>query len=145
MTFLKKARYVYLSEQKGIYFRNFGAFQVQRNLNPPKGVHCYDNHVNQDGNYCTDKELIQYEYKMIPVFLPEGNFLLSLTEYLQKNNIDPRIAKDSVFKSKHNTIFFNPGPLGLACFFPRALISDAVEALFRAVSDLAFRGIFLIK
>lgn len=121
---------------KGVNIRGFGAFtfDIQTDLPRPANIN------PTLGDIQRQREERKHLHKNNPVFVPDPQLQYILRRYHGKEQVSKPSSQRSIYQKGFQMIFCNPVPIAQACYLDKKVVTDAHNAIWSAVRDLAKLG-----
>ena len=121
---------------RGVNIKGFGAFTFDIETDLPRTANIIPGH----GNIQQQREERKHLHRNRPVFVPDPQLQYFLRRYHGKEQISKPSSQRSIYQKGFQMIFCNPVPIAQACYLDKKVVTDAHNALWSAVRDLAKLG-----
>ncbi len=118
----------------GVNVKGFGAFTFEVACELPKiGIDYRQAKMKTFGELILEKKTT---HKMRPCFVADPRYKKNLIRFADKEELIKPKSQASVYQKGFQMTYCNPIPIAAACYLPKNVINDSLNAIFNAILDL---------
>ena len=123
-----------LYSYKGVNVKGFGAFTFEVACELPKiGIDYRQAKMKTFGELIMEKKTT---HKMRPCFVVDPRYKKNLIRFSDKEELIKPKSQATIYQKGFQMTYCNPIPIAAACYLPKNVINDSLNAIFNAVLDL---------